>query len=439
MSAHHQPFTITNTSETLIIMEEGDIQAKSPSFLGAISVSTRETATDRLDSFLVTHAPHRPLALVSSGGTAVDLEQNTVRTLENFSTGWRGAVAVEGLLRKGYAVIHLQRLGSTSPFARVLVEECGGGTAAHQGLTVESMDRLVARAQDDGDYEKISSSDQVRVDPWLAEPESETSQDDIVFLENSTPELYLRRTLSHSSRLQKAIRERNAAHGRLLTLPFWTVQEYLGLLELCAKSLQSTAGSQALLLLAAAVSDFYLPKPTEHKIQSRASDSLILELEAVPKVLGTLRQMWAPDVFVASFKLETDTTILKQKAEQAMRKYNVHMVIGNILQTRYEQVHVLLSQGEWLVLEKPSVGGEGSKEALEELLLQAVVEGHFAYMSGKPPTVSTSLRLKQRHLQRQKWVERGRQFLMEAAGVVVSLLLSYGINRLVFRPSHHRH
>ena len=42
-----------------------------------------------------------------------------------------------------------------------------------------------------------------------------------------------------------------------------------------------------------------------------------------------------------SFKLETDSTILRQKSVLAMEKSDVHMVIGNVLATRYEKVFIL--------------------------------------------------------------------------------------------------
>ena len=38
----------------------------------------------------------------------------------------------------------------------------------------------------------------------------------------------------------------------------------------------------------------------------------------VPKMLGTLRTSWAPEAFVVSFKLETDTAILVQKVMLGM-------------------------------------------------------------------------------------------------------------------------
>jgi phosphopantothenate---cysteine ligase (ATP) len=46
---------------------------------------------------------------VTSGGTSVPLEINTVRSIENFSTGLRGALSAEEFLKKGYFVIFLHR------------------------------------------------------------------------------------------------------------------------------------------------------------------------------------------------------------------------------------------------------------------------------------------------------------------------------------------
>jgi phosphopantothenate-cysteine ligase len=121
-----------------------------------------------------------------------------------------------------------------------------------------------------------------------------------------------------------------------------------------------------LVYLAAAVSDFYVPydKMAAHKIQSRdygiiapssslpngeggdamtiqPDGTLTVKLYPVPKTIPNLRQVWCPDAFVVSFKLETDSTILRKKSVLAMEKADVHMVIGNVLATRYEKVFVL--------------------------------------------------------------------------------------------------
>jgi phosphopantothenate-cysteine ligase len=54
--------------------------------------------------------------LITSGGTSVPLEKNTVRSIENFSTGARGARSAEYFLQLGYKVLFYFREGSKRPF-----------------------------------------------------------------------------------------------------------------------------------------------------------------------------------------------------------------------------------------------------------------------------------------------------------------------------------
>ena len=51
---------------------------------------------EALESFLAEkRVSGRPVVCITAGGTAVPLEANTVRTIDNFSTGRRGAVSAE--------------------------------------------------------------------------------------------------------------------------------------------------------------------------------------------------------------------------------------------------------------------------------------------------------------------------------------------------------
>ena len=70
---------------------------------------------------------------------------------------------------------------------------------------------------------------------------------------------------------------------------------------------------KSIVYLAAAVSDFYVAEPAEHKIQSREHSELQITLQPVPKLLGHIKE-WCPHTLAISFKLETDSTLLKQKA-----------------------------------------------------------------------------------------------------------------------------
>lgn len=66
-----------------------------------------------------------------------------------------------------------------------------------------------------------------------------------------------------------------------------------------------------------------------------------MQLDQVPKMLGKLTADWSPHAFVVSFKLETDETILQRKAEGAMKKYHVNLVVANILQTRKDLCYIV--------------------------------------------------------------------------------------------------
>ncbi|RJE17332.1 Phosphopantothenate-cysteine ligase [Aspergillus sclerotialis] len=119
-------------------------------------------------------------------------------------------------------------------------------------------------------------------------------------------------------------------------------------------------GNRALFYLAAAVSDFFIPRDRmeEHKIQSReggASRQLVINLDPVPKFLSNLVHTWAPKgSMIVSFKLETNPDLLVTKAEQALERYQHDLVIGNLLTTRkWEVVFITRDGGErWIRVPK---------------------------------------------------------------------------------------
>jgi phosphopantothenate-cysteine ligase len=104
---------------------------------------------------------------------------------------------------------------------------------------------------------------------------------------------------------------------------------------------------RALYFLAAAVSDFFIPrqKMTEHKIQSNEG-GLKLTMDQVPKFLKPMIAYWAPQGFIASFKLETDLSLLVPKARHALTRYGHQIVIANLLQTRKREVWLITNDSE---------------------------------------------------------------------------------------------
>eukprot|EP00434_Breviolum_minutum_P022326 symbB.v1.2.019703.t1/scaffold1623.1/size109029/2 len=132
-----------------------------------------------------------------------------------------------------------------------------------------------------------------------------------------------------------------ALEESLLAVGFTTIFEYLFLLRECSEAI-AAVGTAGTILLAAAVSDFYVPEVemATEKIQSRAHDGLTVQLRNVPKLLGAVR-LWAPQAFILSFKLETNPNILLAKAAGALKKYKVDAVCSNVLQTIRDWVTII--------------------------------------------------------------------------------------------------
>ncbi|PPQ81403.1 hypothetical protein CVT26_007676 [Gymnopilus dilepis] len=241
----------------------------------------------------------RAVVLVTSGGTTVPLELNVVRFLDNFSAGTRGATSAEYFLKAGYAVIFMHRQFSLQPFSR-----------HYSHSTNPFLDFL--------DIEPPQPED--------AEP---------------TPRISV--TPNKREDLLQVLTAYKTVHaqGTLHTLTFVTVNDYLWLLRAVSQEM-AVLSRKAMFYLAAAVSDFFLPrqKMSEHKIQS-GKGSLHIEMDQVPKILKPLVSEWTPGGYIVSFKLETDPQLLIPKARQALERYGHQVVIGNDLHRRkYEVVFV---------------------------------------------------------------------------------------------------
>ncbi|KAJ4385099.1 Phosphopantothenate--cysteine ligase cab2 [Neurospora sp. IMI 360204] len=294
--------------------------------------------------FIDFHAKEgRRLVLVTSGGTTVPLEKQTVRFIDNFSAGTRGATSAEYFLEAGYAVLFLHRQFSLLPFSR----HYSHATDCFLDFLREGPNgSVVARDKD-------------------------------------------------ASKMLQVLRKYHDArdNNMLLAIPFVSISDYLHELRSIAQ-LMKPLGPDALLYLAAAVSDFFVPpdRMSEHKIQStdaadfkkssststsvapsaRAtpapgsgngngsgttgvvdeetfdnfdssptvprSKRLVVDLDPVPKFLKNLVEGWSPEGMIVSFKLETDPSILTLKAKYSLDRYQHHLVIGNLLSTRKWEV-----------------------------------------------------------------------------------------------------
>jgi phosphopantothenate-cysteine ligase len=301
-----------------------------------------EERREQVEAFLDHHrVVGKCMAVVTSGGTTVPLERNTVRFLDNFSTGSRGAASVEYLLGLGYAVIYVHRPGSIAPFARHL-----------QRATASSLDVNFLEHVD------VSSRQEQQIRLLVEDPKAKENVVEAV------------------KKLQNV-----RATNTLLALPFTSVDDYFFVLRMVANCVAPWK-ERALFLLAAAVSDFYIPQQdlAEHKIQSRAGP-LELTLQQVPKMLGVLRRNWAPQSFVVSFKLETDWDILRKKAKQAINKYAMHLVIANELHSRFNEV-LLITDKDERALTRPENDAD-----IESSLMEAVARMHYQYIASHDVSV----------------------------------------------------
>jgi phosphopantothenate-cysteine ligase len=69
-----------------------------------------------LHRYLLPYTDAQPVVLLTSGGTSVPLEKNTVRMIENFSTGTRGSLLAESILAMQLPLVFFYRDNSFLPY-----------------------------------------------------------------------------------------------------------------------------------------------------------------------------------------------------------------------------------------------------------------------------------------------------------------------------------
>lgn len=277
-------------------------EAHAEQFLSRLSApSDLEQVKEKVLNFCQRHVDHgldnSRFVLITSGGTSVPLERNTVRFIDNFSRGTRGASSAEKFLKKGYAVIFLHRTQTLEPYFRHFDKK----------LVFDTLSECLLSEEDD---------DKLALEP-------------------------MHNLLDDMKELLKSYRE---CKDRLLSIGFVELADYIHYLHQISMVMNQYA-PKSILYLAAAVSDFYIPPSnlSTHKINS--TEPLKLTLQLVPKFLHPLVKYWVPDAYVVSFKLETEPEMLIIKSRRALDCYGHKLVIANELKTRTERV-LLVDQNE---------------------------------------------------------------------------------------------
>ncbi|KAK3907882.1 Phosphopantothenate--cysteine ligase [Frankliniella fusca] len=294
--------------------------------------SDLEQTRHKVENFCRKHLDHGSrIVLITSGGTTVPLEHHTVRFVDNFSAGTRGSASAEYFLEIGYSVIFLYRLKSIEPYLRHVAG-------------AKFLDMLEVDESSENPTISVKSSEVQQILPVL--------------------------------RKYKAAQESQ----KFLQVGFTTLSDYLWLLKTTCEFLPSF-GSRAMLYLAAAVSDFYVPAtqmPT-HKIQSQDGAPTI-QLDLVPKVLQPLVSLWVPDAFVISFKLETDENILIKKARGALSKYKHKIVLANLMDTRRSRVVAVTPDDQTEIILTEEQTQQGLE--IEKCIVDYLKEEHTKFIVG---------------------------------------------------------
>ncbi|XP_023224703.1 phosphopantothenate--cysteine ligase-like [Centruroides sculpturatus] len=265
----------------------------------------------------------RKIALITSGGTMVPLEHNTVRFVDNFSAGNRGSASAEYFLKSGYAIIFLYRRKSLQPFAR--------------HFPANSMLEILHEVEDDEGNFHI-------------EVISEKVQELLPVLQNYHSAI-------HSS--------------KLLMITFTTLSESLVQSQPKLQCHQHT-------LVHVSQLDQREKSQSTHKIHS-ADGPLNLELHLVPKVLQPLVCHWVPEAYIVSFKLETDESLLLEKANHALERYGHKLVVANALHNRTKKV-ILVTKDDHSIIELKQEEIENGCE-IEEKLVSDIVSRHNLYLA----------------------------------------------------------
>ncbi|KAJ2844354.1 Phosphopantothenate--cysteine ligase cab2, partial [Coemansia erecta] len=118
--------TLTTTAQALSPMTGRRVIDPDTYFDHNKAPSNLQWAHTSISEFLQKQPSDQRVVLITSGGTTVPLENNTVRFVDNFSAGTRGSCSAEQFLALGYAVIFVYREKSLQPFNRHYSESKSG-------------------------------------------------------------------------------------------------------------------------------------------------------------------------------------------------------------------------------------------------------------------------------------------------------------------------
>ncbi|EUD65194.1 hypothetical protein C922_04323 [Plasmodium inui San Antonio 1] len=255
------------------------------------------------------------IILITSGGTKVPLERVPIRHVENFSTGKRGAHMCEYFLKKNKRVIFLHRKGTFMPF------ECHLKCATRMD-SVRVVDGHVTLS--------------------LSEQDNKAVINDAKSYEQFRQNLLC---ISFESIFD---------YGFYLTAicdllnQDWRGRQEVGLTTMDVNT-NGVSLVPHLVILCAAVSDFYIPfaELSNHKIDSETNATLSFRMQLVPK-LYKLTRKYFPLLNLCTFKLEDNEQTLLSKSNE--RICFADILVANLLDQRYTSAFIFTGKDHFFKL-----------------------------------------------------------------------------------------
>lgn len=285
-NVHDVPDLISGVNEqTVLDLAARQVAASQDPSHSAEALNSKK---QQMSSFIA-NVTSRRLAIVTSGGTTVPIERKTVRFIDNFSTGLRGARLAEYFLEHNYCVLYIHRKGCSFPYLHRIVNHAN---------PIESLRTLNSSAH---------------LVPEMITDESR-------FLAVSFEQVFEYILLLHHA----TIAARSIKENCFICLAAAVSDFYVPVDSMPENKIQS------------------------RDIETDASDNICIKLKQVPKSLELVKKRWNHAAFVLSFKLETDEAELMRKATQSIQVNGVDAVLANALNKRYSEVHLVTDNGATL-------------------------------------------------------------------------------------------
>ncbi|KAM5160987.1 phosphopantothenate--cysteine ligase isoform X3 [Marmota monax] len=104
-------------------------------------------------------------------------------------------------------------------------------------------------------------------------------------------------------------------------------------------------------------------------------------MKMVPKMLYPLVKDWAPKAFIISFKLETDPSIVINRARNALEVYQHQLVVANILESIHSFVIIVTKDSETKLLLSEEDVEKGVE--IEKKIVDNLQSRHTAFICDK--------------------------------------------------------